>query len=573
MLIFIFIGGCILFALAYRWYGAFLAREMKLDDARPTPAHTQRDGVDYAPTPNAVLFGHHFSSIAGAGPIVGPILAGMAFGWLPAALWIVIGSIFVGGVHDFTAMVLSVRHGSRSVGQICRTLVNPFTYYMFLLFVLFALVYVVIVFLDLTASSFVPVTAEAMVNDATRLAAKQGGVVATASLTYVVLALLYGFATNRLRMPVWAASLVFVPLIFGGLWIGEMFPLTVDHLPSLFGSVKNFWCVILLLYCLLASILPVWILLQPRDYLSSYLLYACLGAGGLGLLVAGATGQAPVQYPAFLGWHDAQLGYLFPALFITIACGAVSGFHSIVSSGTSAKQLRNESAARVIGYGSMLVEGVLALLSLAAVMLLAGKSSQTPIQTFANGIGHFVSVLGLPSSLGTTFGMLAVSTFILTTLDTCTRLARFLLQELLGLSSRLLPRICATLAVMIVPAFVVFQEIPGPNGVLIPAWKAIWPAFGASNQLLAALALVVVFTWLRRNGRRCWYVGIPMIFMCFTTVTALAQLAWLNMRGAGSAFVGWVSLVLLVLALVVIGNAAWVLTRRLTPPTAPPPGA
>ncbi len=561
MLTVFFLVGAILFALAYRGYGGFLARALGVDDTRPTPAHTERDGVDYMPASTLMVFGHHFSSIAGAGPIVGPILAGLAFGWGPAALWILIGAIFVGGVHDFSALVLSLRHGGRSIGQICRTLVNPFTYTMFLLFVLFALVYVVIVFLDLTAASFAPTLAPGLSEAATAAALHQGGMVATASVAYIVLAMLFGLCVYRLRLPLWLATLIFVPLVFGALWVGDRWPLTAVQVPTLFGSAKYFWCALLLGYCLVASVLPVWVLLQPRDYLSAYLLYACLGGGGLGLLVAGASGQTPIAYPVFVGWHDAKLGFLYPTLFITIACGAVSGFHSIVASGTTAKQLNRERDARRVGYGAMLVEGLLALLALATVMMLAARPTQTPIQVFADGIGRFLAVLGLPPALGATFGMLALSTFILTTLDTCTRLARFLIQELLGLRGTLPTRILATLAVLVAPALVVFREIPGPTGVPMPAWQAIWPAFGASNQLLAALALVVVYAWLRRAGRRAVYVLIPMLFMCVTTLTALIQLALMNLRADGSAFVGWVSLVLAVLATVVMANAALVVWR------------
>ncbi len=331
-------------------------------------------------------------------------------------------------------------------------------------------------------------------------------------------------------------------------------------MPALFGSAKNTWSAVLIGYCFLASILPVWILLQPRDYLSSFLLYACLAFGTVGLLLSGWTGHAAITYPAFVTWNDAQLKFLFPALFVTIACGAVSGFHSIVASGTTAKQLRDERSARPVAYGGMLVEGVLALLALSAVMVLQQRPTGTPVAVFAGGLARFLAPLGIGPDLATTFGLLAVSTFLLTTLDTCTRLGRFIFEELFqlrGPSARLL----GTAATLLVPAIVVFRRIPGPGGVLMPAWQAIWPAFGATNQLLAALALLVVYAWLRREGKRAVFVLVPMVFMCVTTLTALAQLVWSNLGGGGSALVGGLSLVLAVLAAVLIGNTFWCLRR------------
>ncbi len=554
MIILYFLSGMALFGLAYRLYGRWLERKMEISDSRPTPACQLEDGVDYVPAADPVLFGHHFSSIAGAGPIVGPIVAGLAFGWLPAALWIILGSIFVGGVHDYTAMVASIRNGGRSIGEICRTLLPRPIYMSFLVFIVFTLIYVIIVFLDLTASGFAPVapTAES---------ARQSGAVASAAVLYILLALAFGFAVYRWHFSLLGASLIFVPLVFVGMLAGMHWPLLPEYLPTVAGSVKNFWIVILLAYCLVASILPVWMLLQPRDYLSSFLLYACLAGGATGLLMAGWQGQAAIQYPAFIGWRDSHLGLIFPALFITIACGAVSGFHAIVASGTSAKQLRRESSARRIGYGGMLVEGLLALLALASVMILSRKSADNPVQIFAGGLGVFISSLGLDASGASTFGMLAVSTFLLTTLDTCTRLARFVVQEFFGLQSDLKNRVLTTLGVLAIPAVVTFQNIPGPDGRLIPAWQAVWPAFGASNQLLAALALLCVFLWLRRSRLPAWFAGVPLLFMAVTTMVALWQLSWTNLHG-GSRFIGVFSLMLFVLAAAVMIGAGRVLCRR-----------
>lgn len=600
----LFLGGAALFALAYWLYGGFLSRRLGVDDHRPTPALTQTDGVDYVPTATPVVFGHHFSSIAGAGPIVGPIIAGMAFGWLPAILWIILGAIFFGGVHDFTAIFASLRNGGRTIGQICRNVLGRTTYTVLLTFILFTLIYVIIVFLDLTALSFAPAVelpklaaaaeqaqkeaaaavggpeAEAKAAaaaaavaalDAGRAELDRGGAVATASLAYIALAVLFGLATVRGRLPLWLATLVFVPLVFLALGLGQRLPLTADQMPVFLGSAKNFWALVLLIYCAVASVLPVWVLLQPRDYLSSFLLYACLAGGAVGVVFAGARGAAPLAYPAFLGWNSAKLGFLFPALFVTIACGAISGFHAMVASGTTARQARAESAARVVGYGGMLVEGVLALLALATVMVLAQPSAAQPVAIFADGLGRFLGALGLPSAIARTFGMLAVSTFLLTTLDTCTRLCRFVLQELFGIGSSLLGRIWTTLAVLALPAAMAFRQIAGK-----PAWQAIWPAFGASNQLMAALALLVVYVWLRSEGRAAGYVLAPTAFMFVTTVTALGRLAWINLYAEPdpekrSALVGGISLGLAILAIYVFTAA--VLSRWRARAAAPAPAS
>lgn len=564
MLALLFLACCAALAAGYVIYGRFMERNLDVRADRVPPSVTHRDGVDYVPTRTAVLFGHHFSSIAGAGPIVGPIIAGLAFGWFPALLWILVGSIFIGGVHDFTALIASLRHRARSIGEMCRDLLNPTAYYLFLIFIWLTLMYVQIVFLDLTASTFVPVTQP----ETADVQLHQGGVVATASMLYIVLAVLFGLALYRFNAPVGKATLVFVPLVFLALWISHLLPLRADRIPGalILGNAKNTWLAVLLVYCFLASILPVWILLQPRDYLSSFLLYACVGGGVVGLLTSAAQGTVSIRYNPFSGWTHPELKGLFPALFITIACGAVSGFHSIVASGTTSKQLSNEKSARTVAYGGMLVEAVLGLVALATVMVLADKPvGKTPVAVFAGGLGDFLSSLHVPRQAAVTFGLMAVSSFLLTTLDTCTRLARFIFEEIFGLSG-LFARLAGTVASLALPALVVFRQVPGPGGKLMPAWQAVWPAFGATNQLLAALALLVVYAWLRRSGKRSAYVLVPMLFMCVTTVTALSQLAVLNLFHGGSLLVGAICLVLDLLAVALIFSTAWTLVRRRAAP-------
>jgi carbon starvation protein len=406
---------------------------------------------------------------------------------------------------------------------------------------------VLIVFLDLTATSFAPESAKLV---------HEGGAVATASLLYIGLAVMFGLAVYRWKMSLTVASVIFVPLVFGAMWVGHALPWSADKVPLLLGSAKNTWSAVLIVYCFLASVLPVWLLLQPRDYLSSYLLVVCLIGGAVGVLVAGFNGRVTAEYPAFLGWQNAQLGYLYPALFITVACGAMSGFHSIVASGTTSKQLANERDARPVAYGGMLIEGILAVVSLVAVMMLSGKpTGQTPVAIFAVGIGKLFSVFGVGQQLATTFGLLAVSTFLLTTLDTCTRLGRFIFQEFFGLRGSW-GRYIGTAATLLIPAIMVFIKIEGPDGMPMPAWKAIWPAFGATNQLLGALALLVCYAWLRHGGKKATFVFWPMVFMFVTTLTALGQLVYQNLlTPGGSLYIGGVSALMGLLALALMANA------------------
>lgn len=527
-MVILIIIGVVLFILGYRFYGAFLDRRFGIKPDRRTPAHTNYDGLDYMPAKTPVLMGHHFSSIAGAGPIVGPIIAVAFFGWLPAVIWIVLGSIFIGGVHDYASLIVSIRHKARSIAQVAKRMMSPLAHKLYLAFIWLTMVYVLTVFVDLTADSFT----------------KDGGV-ASSSLMYIILAILLGLAVYRIKVSLVKASFVFVPLVFLAIYLGQVFPMGAP--PALaHGDPKTTWTLILLVYCFVASITPVWVLLQPRDYLSSYLLLACV-FGGLGGIILGGY---KLDTPAFLGFN-ANIGYLFPALFITIACGACSGFHSIVASGTTAKQLSNERAARPVAYGSMLVEGLLALIAVSAVVVAGGAlAGNSPAQVFASGMGSFVGNFGVPSALGTSFGLLAISTFLLTTLDTGTRLGRYIFEEFVdrwGMKWHLI----ATTATLVLPLWLALTEFRDASGQVIPAWRAIWPVFGATNQLLGALALLTVGVWLKRTGRQTWFVIIPMIFMFAVTLLALVMLFFKN----DFVVIRVVSAFLFVLAVVLIVEA------------------
>jgi carbon starvation protein len=372
-----------LFWVAYRVYGGWMGRVYGLNDRHLVPSEGQYDGVDHVPTKTQVLLGHHFSSIAGAGPIVGPILAGLFFGWLPALIWIIAGSILVGGVHDFGSTIASVRHKARSVAELARQYITPTAFRLFLAFIWLALIYVIVVFMDLTAATFVNVE-------------MNGSGVAISAIIFVGLALIMGSLTYRRGMSIKTGTLIFLPLLLLAIWIGDAVAEGAGLLPWVAGSEKNTWNLVLLSYCLVASITPVWILLQPRDYLSSWLLYLSVLGAGLGLLIGGLTGATAVatRWPALVspsavtGLGIAHIGPLFPILFITVACGACSGFHSIVASGTTSKQIKCETDSRRVGYGAMLIEGVVAVIALSAVVILpfsADAFGETPIAIYAGG--------------------------------------------------------------------------------------------------------------------------------------------------------------------------------------------
>ncbi len=533
MLALLFVAGSAVLLAGYIFYSRRLERLLGTEGDAETPAVSQYDGVDYVPARAPILFGHHFSSIAGAGPIVGPIIAGMAFGWLPAFLWIVVGAVLVGGVHDYVTLTASIRHRGRSIGEVARAVMSPAAQKLLLAFIWLTLIYVLVVFMDLTAATFVA----------------DGGV-ATSSLFFILLAVLFGLAIYRFRMRTSLATLVFVPLLFAAVFAGEALPMGTLVLGS--QRPAFFWILVLTLYCYGASVLPVSMLLQPRDYLSSYLLYGSVLLSAAGLLIGGF----PLAFPAYTGFH-APIGPLFPVLFVTIACGAVSGFHSVIASGTTAKQLARERDARRIGYGAMIVEGGVALIALSTVIMLAGGSdlvagyranSVTPIGIFTAGMGRFGEVFGLPKEAGARFGGLAISAFLLTTLDTCTRLGRFLFHEFFGIRS-LRARFATTALVVALPLIILLIPFRDAHGNPTPAWSAIWPVFGAANQMLAALGLLVATVWMKRLGKPIAWVALPMLFMLAITATSLIGVL---ASGRHAAMVEVISAMLLALSVVLV---------------------
>ena len=524
--IWLLILSVVFFSAGYALYGGFLSRKLGIDPDRLTPAHSRRDGVDYVPAKPAVLVGHHFASIAGAAPIIGPVTAAV-FGWLPVYIWIVLGGIFLGAAHDFMSLVASIRHQGKSIGEVVEEQIGPTGKILFLLFAWSALILVIAVFADVVASTFVKVPA-----------------VATSSLGFIALALVFGVAVNRFAAPLWLSTMVGVALLVGILFLGQAYPLDLAQMldgepAEAARAAKRWWLWILFGYVFVASVTPVQVLLQPRDYLNSFLLYGLMGLGLVGVAVA----NPQIQMETTTGWSHPKLGLIFPALFVTVACGAISGFHSLVASGTTSKQLDRETHAQPVGYGSMLVESLLAVLALVAVITMAkGRYGEFfapggggPVAAFSAGLGEFISTLGIPVEGAIAFVALAVSAFALTSLDTGTRLARFAFQEFFerpsGKATFLSSNRYVATGVSVGPAMLLaFHEVEHPvTGELVSAWRMIWPIFGSANQLLASLALLAVSVWLARRSRASWFALAPMVFMFAVTMTSLVTLARANL--------------------------------------------
>ena len=513
--ILIILAAIVLLVLGYIFYGSWLAKQWGVDPARKTPAITMNDGVDYVEAKPAVLLGHHFSSIAGAGPINGPIQAAV-FGWVPVFLWCVIGGIFVGGLHDFGALFASVRHEGKSIGEIIGDTMGKKAKTLFLIFALLVLILVIASFVNVVAGTFAA-PAEATGLFATGEAVTGNETTAMISMLFIVLAIIYGLLTNRAGMKVAPATVI-------GL-IGVVLITILGMKVGLVAS-RTAWIIIIGLYITIASLVPVWILLQPRDYLSSFLLYAMMIIAIFGIFFSAITGNATFELPAFTGWSN-SLGSLFPVLFITVACGACSGFHALIASGTTAKQLDNEKHARPIGYGSMLIESALAIISLIAVGMVFSKYTNgdfgSPSVAFAAGIATMFGA-DTTAVYKTIYALLtlAVSVFALTSLDSGTRLSRYMFSELFlkdgeasykdakGIRKFLAYPLTGTLFMVIV-------------GCLLGGLKLsqIWGLFGAANQLLAGLALMAVAAWLGNVGKNNKMFIIPMIFMLVATITSL----------------------------------------------------
>jgi carbon starvation protein len=548
--IWIVLGVLTTFTLGYVGYSRYLSQFVELDDANTTPAHKYEDGQEYVPAKKPVLLGHHYSSIAGGAPIVGPITAGAVWGWVPALLWIAIGNPLMGAVHDFVSLSGSLRHEGKSIGYIIGQYVGRKGKNMLLWFAFLTIVLVVAVFALVVAIVF-----------------NAFPQVVTASFVYVLLALAFGVYLYQLDGPFIPGTILFVTGVFAGVWVGLQFPFALfpgAEYPAgtfvLFSGPGNWvpaagalgvntaaWIPVVLVYAGIASALPVWVLLQPRDYLSSFLLYTGVGGALLAVIVGTVLGSAATEtgtltidpsigaYNGFWGVEGVFLP-LFPLLFITIACGTISGFHSLVSSGTTAKQLNTESDARLIGYGGMLGEGLLAAVAL-STLAVAGFASDAAaggiggaLPNFASGGGLILTSLGLPQTPASVFMALVLVSFLLTSTDTAVRLGRYMMEEIVGVQAgeTATGLESASLGNIARGRYTnpIVQTLAAYALVASGEWVVLWGLFGGANQLLAALALLTATVWLANwdDSKQLISTGVPMAIM--TTITVLGLL-WL----------------------------------------------
>ncbi len=538
--------------LGYKIYGSHIEKKViKPDDSIPTPAHALYDGVDYHPAKTSLLFGHHFSSIAGAGPIIGPLLGVLYFGWLGAILWIILGSVFIGAVHDYTSLMTSVRNKGRSIPDVSEIVLGKRAKIIFSVFVWLALILVISVFGIVTSQTFI---------------SKPQIVIPTFGLIF--LAVIFGWLVYRKNLNVFLGTLIAIATLGFLIYLGELFPVNLP--PTIVGIPSHvFWFLILMLYCIFASTLPVWILLQPRDYLSMWILFVGLLFGYIGLIFF----HPVINAPLFVSFFSRE-GPLWPMLFVLIACGAISGFHSLIAGGTTSKQLPKESKGKLIGFGGMLTEGALAglvvlIASSGLVWDPSGAKSPFgfqylmrsveqgggggPIVAFGTGFGKFVSSIPfIPLTFGIFFGTLMLNAFVLTTLDTSTRLGRYIFDELMGKRKSIISN--KWLATLITISFASILA-------LTESYKAIWPVFGASNQLVAGLALITVSGYLIGVKKPSKYTLYPSIFMLLTTISALLYQGY-NFLKKGSFLLGIISFILVILALVIVYDARKIFSKK-----------
>ena len=529
----------VIFGMGYIFYAKRIAKLWDIKSENETPAKKYYDGVDYIPAKHwLILFGHHFSSIAGAGPILGPVIAGMVWGWFPTVLWLVFGSVLLGGVHDFSALMASIRTGGKSIADVCETTMSKRAKMIFASFIWLTLVLVIAVFASAAAKT---------------LSSTPQVVIPTFGLIFV--AVFVGFLIYKIKVNLPLATVIGIGLLFGLIFFGYRFPVSIGS------HAFEIWVFILLGYSYIASIMPVNILLQPRDYLAAFVLFIGLLSGYIGLFIT----HPVIHTPVFISFNSVK-GNLWPMLFVIVACGAISGFHSLISGGTTSKQLADEKDAKRIGYGAMITESVLAVLALLSVTAgLYWKGDHTGlvypelmkggnwIKTFGKGYGEIVKPLF--GVFGLLIGITMLKTFILTTLDSATRIARYIGEELFGegLKLRFIANKYVSTAIII--GFALYLSLG--------AWQSIWPIFGASNQLVAALALFVATTLLIAKGKNSLYTLIPAIFMLITTVTAIIIEIRLFLP-KGKILLSVIGFVLLILTIVLLYDVIKVIIKKRT---------
>lgn len=552
------LSAALLYFLAYRFYGRYIARSMGEIADRPTPAETFNDGKDFVPTRPSVLFAHHYSTIAGAGPIVGPTL-GILYGVGPAWLWVVLGAIFFGAVHDFAALFASIREKGSSMAEIAKKSLGQTGFVLFIIFTIILIVLVTSAFLSFTAISLASLHPldklgldEAQTMLRTTVVNGQtmgivGGIASTSVIVITFIAPLLGFLVTKKNIPTYLAFILAALICFGSVYVGFELPLSLD---------PRLWMVIISIYTMFACTAPVWLILQPRDFVNVQILYFGMAAMMTALIVSGFQGLTVTTPVTNVAVGTAKMGPIFPFLFITIACGAISGFHALVSGGTSSKQLAKEQQAKAIGYGGMLLEGLLAVLVLATLgsslsytdyMAIAWPvaGSGNPILAFALSMGHLMNnSFGLSLAFGTVIGILIVEGFLITTLDSAVRLNRYLFEELWQSLFDNPPAYMRKFW---------FNSGLSVLLMLLIAWtnsyKHIWPLFGATNQMLAALTLIAVTVWLHRAKKPTWFTVIPAVVMIVTTLAALSYKLFTDYIPSGNILLAVVDILLLILAL------------------------
>ena len=559
-----------LLALGYIFYGSWLAKQWGVDPNHETPAHTSYDGKDFVPANPAVLMGHHFSSIAGAGPINGPIQAAV-FGWVPVFLWIVIGGIFFGAMHDFGALFASIRHNGGSIGEVIKDEIGVKAQRLFTIFALLVLILVIASFTAVVAGTFV---SEGPVFTVGRANVSGNASTATTSLLFIVIAFIFGYFVYRKNCKVGPATVVGI--------IGIVL-ITIAGLNFGVNASRTFWVLFIAVYIVVASLLPVWMLLQPRDYLSSFLLYGMMIVAFVGIVFSGAT----VDLPAFAGWKGLNgSASLFPTLFITVACGAVSGFHSLIGSGTTSKQLDSEKDAKVIGYGAMIVESALAIIALIAIGVVFKETNigggdkfllSAPPTIFAGGVATMVATMfgGVADFSNpvydTTYTLLtlAVSVFALTSLDSGTRLSRYMFAELFIPEGKTRDELTGARKFFSHPLVSTLIMVIIGCGMGFMGLNQIWGVFGAANQLLAGIAMLAVAAWLGNIGKNNKMFFVPMVFMLCATITSLTMTIIAKIKliaAAGAAWGDWFQMIwsigLIVLAVILVVEGVQVMTKK-----------
>lgn len=559
-----------LLACGYIFYGSFLAKKWGVDPNRETPAHTSYDGKDFVPANPAVLMGHHFSSIAGAGPINGPIQAAV-FGWVPVFLWVIIGGIFFGAMHDFGALFASIRHNGGSIGEVIKDSMGVKAQRLFTIFALLVLILVIASFTAVVAGTFMS-DADSVITVG-RANVSGNASTATTSLLFIVIAFIFGYFVYRKNCKIGPATVIgiigIIAIVIAGLNLG-------------INASRTFWVLFIAVYVMAASLLPVWMLLQPRDYLSSFLLYGMMIIAMIGILFSGAK----VDLPAFTGWAGINgNSSLFPTLFITVACGAVSGFHSLIGSGTTSKQLDSEKDAKVIGYGAMIVESALAIIALISIGVVFKETNIGGGEKFLLTAPPTIFAGGVATMVATTFGgvadfsnpvydttytllTLAVSVFALTSLDSGTRLARYMFAELFVPEGKTREDLTGARKFFSNPFVSTLIMVVIGCGMGFMGLNQIWGVFGAANQLLAGIAMLAVAAWLGQVGKSNKMFFVPMIFMLAATGTSLTMTIIAKIKliaAAGAAWGDWFQLVwsigLIVLAVILVIQGVQVLAK------------